>query len=239
MPVPTNCLHQFLVLTNIGYVVGYDEQRKDPAWVCYRLFAGTNLALPRTNLKFKVDTRTQAKVKPTDYRGSGYDRGHMAPNAAIAVCYGTNAQLETFKMSNIIPQKTNLNQRVWERLESNERDYARQFTQVWVIAGPIFGAQPETLPSGVQVPEKCFKMIVLETNDQPKVLAFIIPQDVAGTEQPAQFLTNAAAIEEKTGLDFFSELPKVMQEQLEAEVAKGMWSSPKQHGKNRHLRPTR
>ena len=68
----------------------------------------------------------------------------------------------------------------------------------------------------------------------------IITQDVAGTEQPAQFLTNVAAIEEKTGLDFFSELPKVMQEQLEVEVAKGMWSSPKQHGaKNKHLRPTR
>jgi len=217
MPVNTN----FLVLTNIGYIVGYDDQRKNPAWVCYRLFAGTNHALPRPG--FKADNRTQSKVQPTDYTGSGYDRGHMAPNKTIAVCYGTNAQLETFRMSNIIPQKPELNKGVWKRLESNERDYARQFTQVWVVAGPIFEAQTNTFRSGVQVPEKCFKMIVLETNGQPKVLAFIMPQSVNGTEQPVQFLTNVNAIEEKTGLDFFRELPKDLQAKLEAEAAKRMW----------------
>ena len=223
MPVSTNYLHPFLVLTNIGYVAGYDDQRKNPAWVCYRLFVGTNHALPRTNLKFKVDPRTQAMVKQTDYRGSGYDRGHMAPNAAIAICYGTNAQLETFLMSNIIPQKPKLNQQVWERLESDVVRYARKFTQVWVIDGPIFGVQTNTFQSGVQVPGKCFKMIVMETNGQPQVLAFIIPQDVAGSEQLAQFLTNVNTVETQTGLDFFSELPKAMQEKLESEVVKVMW----------------
>ena len=222
MPVNTN----FRGMTNIGFVVGYDDQRNNPAWVCYRLFAGTNHAL--TNIGFKADTK--------NYKLLGYDRGHMAPNKAIAVCYGTNAQLKTFEKWNIILQKTNLNQRVWKRLESDEVRYARQFTQVWVIAGPIFGAQPETLPSGVQVPEKCFKMIVKEADGGPQVLAFIMSQSVSN-EQPAQFLTNVAAIEKLTGLNFFSELTNGIQ--LEAETAKGMWSSPKQHGKNRHLRPTR
>jgi len=218
MPVHTN----LLVLTNIGYVVGYDNQRKNPAWVCYRLFATNHHALPRPG--FKEDTRTQAKVKETDYprtSESGYEKGHMAPNKAIAVCYDTNAQLETFLMSNIIPQKPKLNKGVWKRLESNEVQYARQFTQIWVIDGPIFGAQPETFPSGVQVPEKCFKMIVMETNGQPQVLAFIMPQDVAGKKHPAQFLTSVDEIEKQTGLDFFSELTNGIQ--LEAEIAKWMW----------------
>ena len=87
----------------------------------------------------------------------------------------------------------------------------------------LFGAQPKTFPSGVQVPEKCFKVIVMETNGQPKVLAFIMPQSVAGNEQPARFFTSVNEIEKKTGLDFFSELPKDMQEKLEAEVSKRMW----------------
>lgn len=212
------------MLTNTGYVVGYDELRKDPAWVCYRLFATDNLHAPPRPTGFKVDTRTQSKVQPTDYTWSGYDRGHMAPNFAIAVCYGKHAQLETFLMSNIIPQKPKLNRQVWEQLESVEvRDYAQRFKQVWVLDGPVFGAQPETFPSGVQVPEKCFKMIVVEAAGQPKVLAFIMPQSVVGNEQPAQFLTSVDEIEKKTGLDFFSELPKDLQEKLEAEVAKGMW----------------
>jgi len=73
----------------------------------------------------------------------------------------------------------------------------------------------------VQVPEEYFKMIVMETNGQPQVLAFIITQSVTGTEQPAQFLTNVAAIEKLTGLNFFSELTNGIQ--LEAETAKRMW----------------
>jgi len=42
-------------------------------------------------------------VTSHDYTGSGYNRGHCAPNYAIAVCYGAQAQLETFLMSNILP----------------------------------------------------------------------------------------------------------------------------------------
>lgn len=229
MPVNTN----FRGMTNIGFVVGYDDQRKNPAWVCYRLFAVTNFnAPPPPRPGFKADTK--------NYKWPGYEKGHMAPNKAIAVCYGTNAQRETFGVSNIILQTTHLNEGVWKQLERVEfLDYAQQFTQVWVIAGPIFGPKPKTNTFGVQMPEKCFKMIVKETDGQPQVLAFIIPQSVSN-EQPAQFLTSVDEIEKQTGLDFFSELTNGIQEQLEAEVAKGMWSSQKQHGaKNKHLRPTR
>ncbi len=56
-----------------------------------------------------MDTLTIAKVTHNDYTHSGYDRGHMAPNYAIATRYGQEAQKETFLMSNIVPQLGNLN----------------------------------------------------------------------------------------------------------------------------------
>lgn len=97
------------ILKNIGYTVSYDEIRENPAWVCCRLISITYPVSPKRPSKFSMDTLTIAKVTHNDYTHSGYDRGHMAPNYAIATRYGQEAQKETFLMSNIVPQLGNLN----------------------------------------------------------------------------------------------------------------------------------
>jgi endonuclease G len=215
---------QITVLTNTGYVVGYSEARKNPSWVCYRLSQVGSLKAPPRPQTFSVDTRTGARVSPADYTGSGYDRGHMAPNYAIAICYGSAAQLETFRMSNIIPQKPNLNRRVWERLEQEEvKTYAQRYKAVWVIDGPVFDATPPRLSSGVAVPKACFKIIIQEENGQPRMLAFVMPQDATGSEQLGLFLTTVREIEQETGLDFLNELPRELQDKVETERASQIW----------------
>ena len=215
---------QITILTNIGYVVGYSESKHDPVWVCYRLSQVGSLKAPPRPQTFSVDSRTGARVSPADYTGSGYDRGHMAPNYAIAVCYGSAAQLETFRMSNILPQKPNLNRRVWERLEQEEvKTYAQRFKAVWVIDGPIFDASPSRLSSGVAVPKSCYKIIIVEENGQPRLLAFMMPQDVTGSEQLGLFLTSVRKIEDETGLDFLNEMPRELQDRVESERAPQIW----------------
>lgn len=223
MPRPQSYQDAILVLTNIGYVVGYSERRKNPAWVCYRTFKAGLQAPPRPD-SFKVDARTRARVSSADYTGSGYDRGHMAPNFAIAVCYGKGAQLETFLMSNIIPQKPKLNREVWENIERTEiREWSQQFGDVWVITGPIFDSNPKTLSNGVQIPSACFRINVCEQDGNLRILAFIIPQDVMGNEPPSRFLTSVDRIESETGLDFLSQLPDELENAIEAETAKALW----------------
>jgi endonuclease G len=215
---------QLTVLTNIGYVVGYSEARKNPSWVCYRLSQVGSLKAPPRPQQFSVDARTGSRVSPADYTGSGYDRGHMAPNYAIAVCYGSVAQLETFRMSNIIPQKPDLNRRVWERLEQEEvKTYAQRFKTVWVIDGPIFDATPSRLRSGVAVPRACYKIIIQEEGGQPRMLALVMPQDATGSEKLGLFLTSVRNIEDETGLDFLNELPREMQDRVETVQAPQMW----------------
>jgi len=148
----------------------------------------------------------------------------MAPNYAIALCYGAQAQLETFLMSNILPQRPNLNRRVWEQLEQTEiKTYANRFKQLWVTDGPIFHGNVEKLTGGVAVPDACYKILVVEENNQPRTLAFIMPQNVSGAELPQQFLTSVAAVEKETGLNFFSALPKEIGAKMEAQTAKKMW----------------
>ena len=53
---------------------------------------------------FQAD-RTLWPVDTDSYSGSG-DRGHLAPNYAIAVM---GVKIDTFLMSNITPQRPNLN----------------------------------------------------------------------------------------------------------------------------------
>jgi endonuclease G len=212
-----------IVLTNTGYLVGYSESRKDPLWVCYRLFRPDSFQAPPRPQGFTTDYRTAARADSHDFTGSGYDRGHMAPNYAIAVCYGPKAQLETFLMSNIIPQRPALNRQIWERLEQTEiKEYAPRFRQIWVIDGPIFHNRTR-LKGGEDVPDACFKIIVREDDGRPIVLAFIMPQTVKGTESAQQYLTSIDEIEKETGLDFFSMMPVELQQRFEADAARAMW----------------
>ena len=136
--------------------------------------------------KFSPDARTAAHITTEDYTRSGYDRGHMSPNHVIDVYFGADAQLETFLMSNVVPQRHTLNAGVWEKIEMLEADtYEPKFGEMWVIIGPVFGATPEVLTDGVQVPEACFRIWVRQEQGTPHVLAFVCPNEgLTGKEQP-------------------------------------------------------
>lgn len=215
------------VLTNLGYVVGYSEVRRDPLWVCYRLArVASEPSSPRPD-HFTTDTRTKALVTPDAYTRSGYDRGHLAPNYGIATRYGDQAQLETFRMSNIVPQTPNLNRTVWKRLEQFEADQlAQQCEEVWVITGPVFDAAIERLASGVEVPDACYKIIADEDGGKLRVLAFIIPQDTPTQARIESYLTSVDEVERETGLDFLADLPDDVENQIEAQRPTTLWYSP-------------
>jgi len=91
----------------------------------------------------------------------------MAPNHAIATRYGEQAQIETFFMSNICPQRPDPNRKVWKHLEATEADdYGNRFEEVWVIDGPIFPDGPsEKLPTGVITVGQAGPALVLLAGD--------------------------------------------------------------------------
>jgi len=216
------------VLVSTGYIVGYSDTREDPLWVSYHVFAVSNPVSDTRPSWFKVDTRTLAQVSYHDYTNSGYDRGHMAPNAAIDYCYGQEAQLETFYMSNVCPQSPTLNRGIWAKLESTVRDWANTFGEVWVFTGPIFDDVIETLPSGVEIPDAFYKIVINEVNGLPRVLSFLIPQDVPPGTQLTAWLTSVDEIERMTGFDFFSNIPYFtdqIEEAMECEVPTDLWTT--------------
>jgi endonuclease G len=220
----------FRVLRNDGFMLGYSDLRGDPLWVSYALRpvpqSAPSYKRPST---FSADWRGVNRVAHDDYRRSGYNRGHMAPNYAISRLYGREAQLDTFLMTNIAPQKANLNQKLWQRLETVESDYfAPLFGEVWVLAGPIFSGSVERLTSAwnVEVPDAFYKIYAVPGKTQgqpPLLLAFIMPQTVRGNEPLTQYAVAVDNVEEATGLDFFAALPDPVERRVEAVADTGPW----------------
>lgn len=213
------------VLENIGYVAGYDEARQNPAWVAFHLaYTPEGRTVERPD-RFATDRRTRASIDHNDYTGTGYDRGHMAPNYAIGVVYGEVAQRETFLMSNIVPQRPTLNRVFWRNIEERiANDYLKDFAEVWVITGPVYSPPDERLESGVAIPDAFFLIVADVVEDtQVRVLAFIVPQDVTEDARIDDYLVPVDAIEDATGFDFLSLLEDEAEDRLEALTAPHIW----------------
>jgi endonuclease G len=107
------------------YVLSYNNKTHTANWVSWQLnksWSGT--AVSQDN--FRPDDALPAeayKVRPNDYTGSGYDRGHIAPSADRTCNEADNSA--TFLMSNMMPQVPELNRGVWGDL----KEYCRELVQ--------------------------------------------------------------------------------------------------------------
>ena len=220
-------------LRNDGFMVGYSDLRSNPLWVSYRLSPISGHTSLKRPGHFSSDWRSLTRIDHKDYTSSGYDRGHMAPNYAISQLYGKAAQRETFLMTNITPQKPNLNRKLWQRLEAVAVDhFARQKQTVWVLTGPIFDGDQQRLKSNrlVEIPDAFYKIFVTPAGSEgesPKVLAFIMPQNARGNESLMNFLVTVDEVEKRTGLDFFSQLNDSVERLVESSVEPAAWQLKK------------
>ncbi|MGI2325613.1 MULTISPECIES: DNA/RNA non-specific endonuclease [Methylococcus] len=236
------------VLRNHGFMLGYSELRGNPLWVIFTLrpvsHGGETHPRPR---HFRTDWRNLTRVSPDDYTRSGYDRGHMAPNHAMDLLFGRPGQLDSFLMTNVVPQKPELNRKLWERLEEAELDhFTRLFDPVWVVTGPLFDARTERLKSAfrVEIPDAFFRIYAAPTaSGAPRLLAFIVPQDAPANAPLDRFLASVDTVEALSGLDFFHELEDAAEADLEAEIASQPWGLqelarlPGRLSSSRHRRP--
>lgn len=114
----------------------------------------------RTDVFF-ADARLPARERATleDYRGSGFDRGHMAAAANMDT---QQAMAQSFSLANIVPQAAEHNRKAWAKVEIDTRRYVmRAKGPVYVITAPVFAdAQVKTIGAGrVWVPTHLFKLV--------------------------------------------------------------------------------
>ena len=175
-------------IINSSYSVVYDPDQGIPLRVSWRLrpadFAVTR---KRVTKNFKQDARCpKPRIKDSDYRNSGYMRGHMCPAADRTE---TKAIMkETFLMSNVAPMTTKLNCGAWSTIESQTRKLAIKYDSVDVLVGAIYtGADSLYIARGkVHVPSLFFRRVTRANNDS--LLAFWLVSQ-AGVFLPAVCIT--------------------------------------------------
>lgn len=220
----------WLHLVNPGYEVGYDEQERVPRWAAYKVTRNAGSHGPRPS-GFRVDTRTRSRVRAEVYTRSGYDRGHMAPNYALAVCHGEEAQRASFLMTNVVPQLHGLNAGLWKDIELRiAQRYSERYGEVWVANGPVFSADSPARHIGpadtrVRVPDAFWIVVARRSSDgRLHAQAFLVPhREIWRDLDLSRYLVSIDEVERVTGLDLFPLLPEPTQRALEASPAPRAW----------------
>ena len=211
-------------LLKTGFITAYSPDDKHPYWVAYKVEPVASLATPPRPTRFTSDPLVKSPVHDA-YTNSGYDRGHMAPNFAIASRYGAEAQKETFLTSNICPQRPDLNQGAWRDVEHRIASIYGQQYPVWVIIGALPPASPDDRfeKSGVTIPAGFYHIIMSHREGRLRVCAMLFPQDTPRHAYPRAHLVSVREIETLTGLEFFPDMPAGEREQLILPTPTRLW----------------
>jgi len=178
-----------------NYVTVNDLNAKIPVFVAYTLTPEHAIGcLPRKN-QFATDQSLPQdhRATPTDYAKSGYDIGHMDPDADNA--FDDTAMRESFILSNMAPQVPLLNRQGWEKLEDRVREWAvNSQHSLTIYVGPIYSSYDSTIGNGVKIPHGFFKVIVDDTTHH--VLEFVYPQaPVSKQDDLRKYLVNDLPVE--------------------------------------------
>ena len=207
------------------YTLSYNRSKATPNWVAWRLDSTWLGNTPRQDT-YRPDPALPAgwyQVQDADYSGSGYDRGHMCPSGDRTNSIDNNSA--TFLMTNFVPQLSANNQGPWEDLESYCRILASQGNELYIIDGP-YGNQGTIASGRIVAPQYTWKVVLVLPNGQndlqriwkgTRAFGVIVP-NFAPVDINApwrNFRVTVNQIENLTGYDFFSLVPKNTQEIIE------------------------
>ena len=218
------------------FALSYSRDFGRPNWVSWHLSDEWIGTLTRVDT-FRPDPEVPSdwyRVQSFDFAGSGFDRGHLTPNADRDKETSIPINQATFLMSNMLAQSPDNNQGPWAALENYLRTLLPA-EEIYIVAGGAgtggtgsSGNVSTTIAGGhVNVPAQTWKVALVLPKDggddrsrvtcSTRTIAVIMPNIQGIREEPWEsFLTTVDAVETLTGHDFFSDLPEPIQRCIEA-----------------------
>ncbi|MEJ5155205.1 DNA/RNA non-specific endonuclease [Gluconobacter wancherniae] len=198
-------------LCNANYAVLVSERTKGPLWSAEDLTEESLEIADKTPRRssFYADMRLPVAMRASlsDYRSTGYDRGHMTPSGDEP---GLKSQRQSFLLSNIVPQTAELNRGPWEGVESAVRGWARQEGEIFVVTGP--GYDPEhqvAMGKGrLPVPTVTWKAIYDPASNGTGAYVCL------NTNHPTCKVTTVALLIQLVNIDPFPGLPAALKEHV-------------------------
>lgn len=159
------------IINHFAYSLSYNEEFEQADWVAYRLTDEmlSNPVCERDDSFKKDPLVVTGSASASDYKNSGYSKGHLAPAADMLL--SETAMKESFYFSNMSPQKQDFNNGIWKKLEEQVREWARENEEVFVVTGPVLDKEsyPTIGKNEVAVPEKFYKVILDYTEPEIKL----------------------------------------------------------------------
>ncbi|MDO4160409.1 MAG: DNA/RNA non-specific endonuclease [Prevotellaceae bacterium] len=221
----------------INYCIEWDCDKKSQRWSCYQMHSGYTGSYSRVSSGYPNDPNlSSGDYYEEDYiYGSGYQHGHICPSADRKYSYTANEQ--TFYMTNMQPQYARFNgyegseQGLWLRLENKVRDLVphTKTDTLYVCKGGTIDNEDQII-SRIQgkliVPKYFFMALMLKHSSGYRAVAFWMEQtnQWATDVDLADYAITIDELEEKTGIDFFCNLPDDIEERIESSYSENAWS---------------
>jgi endonuclease G, mitochondrial len=210
-----------------NYALIYNVNHNLARWAAYSLTSDEINDVVDRKSHYKTDTLfSYPTAKSNDYKGSGYDRGHLVP--ARDMLFDNNASIEVNYITNITPQTPGFNRGIWRSLENDVRKWANMYDSVMVVCGPII---EKNLPkigkeNKISIPEKYFKALLVHNDTVTETIAFVIPnykKKERFKETVFDYALTIDSLEVLTELDLWPMLPKRIESRVESEYNPVFW----------------
>jgi endonuclease G len=209
---PEGAVSTDTVITHHIYEFSNNSQTKFADWVAYRIAPETLGTGCKRIWKTDPDLPPNMTLHPSDYKGIRKslqsDRGHQAPLASLC---GSRFWQEADYLSNITPQKAELNEGKWEDLERAERKLIQhQFVDaVYSITGPLYERKMPKLPYAHldhRVPSGYWKIVSVRKRGVIEAATFAMDQNSLGPKDFCSDRISLNQLEKRSHLIFFPEM---------------------------------
>ena len=210
-----------------NYSFGWSQKDRVALWVAYPLCKlYTNGSAGRTNAWALDPLLGNFSAAPFGGYGGSYARGHQLPSADRQCCYEANAQ--TFYGTNMTPQLNEHNEGIWSALEGRVRTWSDSADTLYVVTGvvvsPSSRIEKDSYGNNVTVPDAYFKAVLKYSKSSTlgtwNAAAFYLEhREYSGGIQKSHSMS-IDKLEEKTGIDFFANLPAKVGEATATNIEK-------------------
>ena len=216
-----------------NYSILYDPSRYASLWTAYVLCSahrgGGSGGTWVNNPKIPASKQTSCYKAYPSVDGVTYDRGHQIPNADRNGV--SEMQAQTYYWTNSTPQLADFNQGIWQNLETAVRTVMQSTDSVYVVTGPVYQTVggSETVKTFVNstndskvvpIPNYYYKVILKVRRSGGQITAasaigFWFTHEAHSGESYTTFAKSVDFIEEKTGFNFFANLPPSLESSAE------------------------
>ena len=227
----------------LNYAMEYSKEKMHSRWVAYRYDSKLKAQVTSRSDEWGVEpfyNNNKTYQIATGFFG-GYNRGHLVGSAERL--YSREANVQTFYMSNMSPMNGNFNSIYWGEIETLVRNWGRNCgagDTLYVVKGGTLDSLlttttvKNTLGETVQMAvPKYYYIAVLSLSSEGKAKAigfWIEHKDFKDSSlSNLKKIRQAAActideLEERTGIDFFCNVPDCIENVVEARYTRSSWA---------------